>query len=243
LATWLNLRAGEPEHYWSTRDVAETLHALALWSRGARVGANRARVGLGERVLWQGELSGAQVVALRESARTAAGGDVWIEADGKLSFSVRRRDVSESAPKPAFAHGLSLERRYLEPRSDKPVTKIKSGDVVQVELQLRSERPLRMLALTDPLPAGLEPLDPGLSNGNYAGCDDCNSDSAFSHMRLHDDGVEAFAEWLPAGTHVLRYLLRATTPGTFSAPGATATLMYAPNAFARSRVDQVRVDP
>ena len=60
-------------------------------------------------------------------------------------------------------------------------------------------------------------------------------------MRRHDDHVEAFAEYLPAGTHTLRYLLRATTSGEFSAPGASATLMYMPDYFARSRVDAMSV--
>ena len=98
-----------------------------------------------------------------------------------------------------------------------------------------------MVALIDPMPGGLEPLDPGLSTGRVAGCEACNDNGGFDHVRRHDDQIEAFAEWLPAGTHTLRYLLRATTPGAFSAPGAAATLMYMPDFFARSSVSRVDV--
>ena len=242
LAKWLGERAADPERYLSTRDVAEVLSALAAWARSAQAGASHARVRLGERVLWEGTLQGAEVIALNEPAAKAAPGALALESDAPLSFSLRRRDVSPSAPKPAFAHGITLERRYLAPRTDDPLAKVALGDVVQVELELRNERPLRMLALTDPLPAGLEPLDPGLTNGRFAGCNSCNLDESFGYVQRHDDRIDAFAEWLPAGTHKIRYLLRATTAGNFSAPGASALLMYLPETFGRSRVDQLAIE-
>jgi uncharacterized protein YfaS (alpha-2-macroglobulin family) len=242
LATWLGERAADPERYLSTRDVAEVLRALAAWAHDARAGAGHARVSLGKRVLWEGTLQGAEVIALNEPAAAATPGALALESDAPISFSMRRRDVSPSAPKPAFAHGITLERRYLEPRSDERLSKVALGDVVQVELELRTERPLRMLALTDPLPAGLEPLDPGLTSGRFAGCESCNLDESFGYVQRHDDRIEAFAEWLPAGTHSIRYLLRATTAGTFSAPGASAQLMYMPDTFGRSQVDQLAIE-
>jgi uncharacterized protein YfaS (alpha-2-macroglobulin family) len=243
LARWLIARAVDPEVFLSTRDAADVLTALATWSRGAQVGAGQVRIGLGKEVLWQGTLTGAQVVALDRSAKTAPAGQVWIAADGDVSASIRRRDVSPTASKPAFARGLSLERRYFDPKTGKPAASLPLGGVVQVELELRSERALRMVALEEPLAAGLEPLDPGLSSGSFAGCDRCNDLGGFDHVRRRDDRVEAFAEWLPAGSHKLRYVLRATTAGSFSAPGATATLMYAPNVFARSTVGAITVTP
>ncbi|HET6338536.1 MAG TPA: MG2 domain-containing protein [Polyangiales bacterium] len=243
LARWLIARATDPEVFLSTRDAADVLTALATWARGAQVGAGQVRIGLGKDVLWQGPLAGAQVVAIDRSAKTSPADDVWIEADGDVSASIRRRDVSPTAPKPAFARGLSLERRYSDPKTAKPLTSLALGDVVQVELELRSERALRMVALEEPLPGGLEPLDPGLSSGSVAGCDRCNELGGFDHLRRRDDRVEGFAEWLPAGSHKLRYLLRATTAGSFSAPGAAATLMYAPNVFARSTVGRIVVKP
>jgi uncharacterized protein YfaS (alpha-2-macroglobulin family) len=169
-------------------------------------------------------------------------GEVTVEADGEVSVSIRRRDVSETAPKPAFSRGLSLDRRYLQPDSAQPVEQLKLGDVITVELSLHTERAVRMVALDDPLPAGLEPMDPGLASDRIAGCSACEAQDNFDHLRRHDDRIEVFAEWLPAGTHVLHYQLRATIPGKFSAPGATATLMYMPDLHARSRVGVVSVE-
>ncbi len=241
-AAWLIERAGDPEAYFSTRDIADTFAALSAWARGRAAGASQLKVGLGKQVLWQGALSGAQVVAVARSAgQVAAGGEVWVEADADVSASIRRRDVSPTTEKVAFSRGLSVVRRYTQPKTDQPLARLALGDIVQVEIELRTDRAVRMLALTDPLPAGLEPLDPGLSNGGLAGCARCEDNQGFDHVRRHDDRIEAFAEWLPAGKHVLRYLLRATTPGAFAAPGASATLMYMPDYFARSSVGTVGV--
>ena len=241
LARWLVARAEDPAVYLSTRDVAETLAALRSWAQRAEAGANQLRIGLGDRVLWQGALRGAQVVSLQRNAGEAAAGEVWVEADGELTVSIRRREVTASAPKPAFARGLTLLRRYLEPKSGRPLAEVNRGDLVLVELELQSERALRMLAVTDPLPAGFEALDPSLSSGRVAGCARCDEASGFDYVRRHDDRIEAFAEWQAAGKHRLRYLLRATTAGSFTAPGATAGLMYLPDFFARSAVGAVRV--
>ncbi|MEY4577045.1 MAG: hypothetical protein RL701_1748, partial [Pseudomonadota bacterium] len=242
LAHELIQRASEPGAYFATRDVADALTALTAWARRAQTGANKLQIKLAGQSLWQGSLSGADVVSITRNASAAAdGGEVSVEADGDVSVSIRRRDVTETAPKPAFSRGLTLDRRYLVPDTDTPVKELKLGDMVSVELELRNERALRMVAVADPLPAGLEPLDPDLASGRVAGCGDCQSQDNYDHLRRHDDSIEVFAEWLPPGKHIVRYLLRATTPGTFSAPGATATLMYMPDFHARSRVSNVRV--
>lgn len=240
LAAWLSERAADPERTLSTREAADSLRALASWARSRQAGAERLRVGLDKRVLYQGSLSGAQVFATQLPAKAAAG-KLWIEADGDVTYSIRRVDIAPTAPKPAFAHGLTLDRRYLTARADAPLESVELSDVVQVELTLRTQRAVRMLVVTDPLPGGFTPLDPGLSSGRFAGCDHCETNAGFDFVRRRKDRIEAFAEWLPAGTHRLRYLVRATSTGAFSAPGANASLMYLPDVFARSAVGQVKV--
>jgi alpha-2-macroglobulin len=240
LATWLTGRAADPEALLSTRDIAESIRALSTWARSRQAGAQRLRVGLDKRVLFQGTLSGAQVFATKLAAKEAAG-KLWIEADGDVTYSVRRVDIAPSAPKPAFAHGLTLDRRYMVARSDALLESAALSDVVQVELTLRLPHAVRMLVVTDPLPGGFSPLDPGLSSGRFAGCDRCESNPGFDFVRRRSDRIEAFAEWLPAGTHKLRYLVRATSAGDFSAPGADASLMYMPDVFARSAVSRLKI--
>lgn len=61
------------------------------------------------------------------------------------------------------------------------------------------------------------------------------------HIERHDDRVLAFATHLGAGLHELTYLVRATTAGTFYAPGARAEAMYAPEVNGRSAGTTVTV--
>jgi uncharacterized protein YfaS (alpha-2-macroglobulin family) len=241
LAGWLIARAGDPEVFLSTRDIATVLSALAQYARGSGSGANRVDVGLGSRQLFSGTLSGTQVVAIDEPARSANGGEVWVRADGDVSISIRRRDVSPSHDQPEFSRGLTLVRRYLQPNTRTPITQVALGQLVQVELELRADHAMRMVALSDPLPGGFDPVDPGLSNGRIGGCEHCNDQQSFNFLRRHDDRIEAFAEWLPTGTQVVRYLLRATTAGTFTAPGATAQPMYLPDLYARSAIGKLAI--
>jgi alpha-2-macroglobulin len=241
LADWLIARASDPETYLSTRDIAETLTALAAYAQSASSGAAQVELGLGSKVLFSGKLSGMQVVAIDQPASASPAGELWLRADGPVSVSIRRRDVSPSNPKPEFSRGLTLVRRYLDPKSNAPLTKVAIGDLVLVALELRSDHALRMLALSDPLPAGLDPVDPGLSTGRVGGCTRCDESGGFDYVRRHDDRIEAFAEWLPKGTHAMRYMMRATVAGSFTAPGAIVQPMYLPNLFARSHVGRMQI--
>ena len=98
------------------------------------------------------------------------------------------------------------------------------------------------MALVDPLPAGLEPLNPalavtgtvpgdggsevvplgapGLGGPRMAGHWWWWSRPWYEHQNLRDERVEAFTSLLWEGVHSYRYVARATTPGTFVVPPA-----------------------
>ena len=110
------------------------------------------------------------------------------------------------------------------------------------------------LALVDPLPAGLEIVNPALA----ASPTPCRRRSRppeattravtwrwcwtwFDHQNLRDDRAEAFSRTSPAGTYEYTYVARATTPGTFVVPPARAEEIYAPEVFGRTATDTVVV--
>ena len=61
------------------------------------------------------------------------------------------------------------------------------------------------------------------------------------HRELRDDRVLAFADRLPAGRHVLDYVVRATIPGTFTVSPALAEAMYEPDVNGRTVVGKMEV--
>jgi alpha-2-macroglobulin len=103
------------------------------------------------------------------------------------------------------------------------------------------------VALVDPLPAGLEIVNPELA---VTGSGTPGEPEPFGygwwwrwfeHQNLRDERAEAFTTLLWEGVYDYSYLARATTPGTFVAPPARAEEMYSPEVFGRSASDWVVV--
>jgi hypothetical protein len=105
------------------------------------------------------------------------------------------------------------------------------------------------VALVDPLPAGLESLNPALAvTGPIPDDEESPGDTFwwwwqwYEHENLRDDRAEAFSSLLGAGTYDYTYVARATTPGTFITPPTRAEEIYAPETFGRSASDIVVVE-
>jgi len=125
---------------------------------------------------------------------------------------------------------------------------IASGAEVRVRVTMVADSRRTHVALIDPLPAGLEVLNPELAVTPQIDADpDAASPSYwywrwFGHQNLRDDRAEAFTTLLWAGTYEYTYVTRATTPGTFVTPPARAEEIYAPETFGRSGTDIVIID-
>ena len=120
------------------------------------------------------------------------------------------------------------------------------------------------VALVDPLPAGLEALNPSLATTGTLPPTDLTDITAigapglggprgmgswwwwtrpwFEHQNLRDERVEAFSSLLWEGVYTYTYVARATTPGVFVAPPPRAEEMYAPETFGRGGTDRVVVE-
>jgi len=104
------------------------------------------------------------------------------------------------------------------------------------------------VALVDPLPAGLEIVNPSLavSQGTSPTPNQGYSWwwhwSWYEHQNLRDERAEAFTPLLWDGVYEYSYIARATTPGTFVVPPAKAEEMYSPEVFGRSSSDWVIIE-
>ena len=174
---------------------------------------------------------------------------------GRLFYTARLQYASLTPPA-AIDRGLRIERRYQRYSPDAlgpAATGFADGDLVRVTLTITLPHEGRFLAFTDPVPAGFEPVDGTLKTtaadlGAVATTQSSATDrfawwrrGGFDHVEKHDDKVMAFATRLGAGRHEFTYLVRATTAGTFSAPGAFGEAMYAPEITGRSAAQTVAV--
>ena len=110
------------------------------------------------------------------------------------------------------------------------------------------------VALVDPLPAGLEIVNPTLATSQEAPPAEDEADARrptadgtwwwgpwFDHQNVRDDRAEAFAGYLGAGVYDYSYIAQATTPGEFVVPPTRAEEIYAPETFGRAATDRVVV--
>jgi alpha-2-macroglobulin len=121
---------------------------------------------------------------------------------------------------------------------------IRAGARVRVRVTMVADSRRYHVALVDPLPAGLEILNPDLAvTGSTPPDPDAAEPSSrgwwwwwawYQHENLRDERAEAFTPYLWDGVHEYTYIARATTPGTFVVPPAKAEEMYSPEVFGRS---------
>ena len=128
---------------------------------------------------------------------------------------------------------------------------MKAGARVRVRLTMVADNRRYHVALEDPLPAGLEIINPALAVTGDVPQDPSDPDYGYGwwwwwpwyeHQNMRDQRAEAFTSLLWEGVYQYDYVTRATTPGTFVVPPAKAEEMYSPEVFGRSGSDLVIVE-
>ncbi len=136
-------------------------------------------------------------------------------------------------------------------RDDQGVWHIKAGARVKVKLTMVADNRRYHVALVDPLPAGLEIVNPALAVSQSLPQDPGSPDFKYGwwwwgpwyeHQNMRDERAEAFTSLLWDGVYEYTYIARATTPGKFVVPPAKAEEMYSPEVFGRSGSDWVIVE-
>ena len=270
LVRWLlnNRRNG---YYWrSTRDTTRCVAAMAAYARASGEtqpryavtldydnGASRKTVkvtkanalGLDNRLV----ISGAAVKSGKRALKITRRGR------GALYYSVYLRYFTKEVPIPAAGSQLKVDRSYYllkripftvevenaagrkvrEPRlryERAPLRKgdrLKSGQIIQVQMRVTTDNDYTYLCLEDMKPAGCEPVDQrsgGLGQEGFS-----------SYAELRDEKVALFVASLSRGTHLLRYRLRAETPGLFHALPTRFYGVYAPELRANSAEARIRI--
>jgi uncharacterized protein YfaS (alpha-2-macroglobulin family) len=127
--------------------------------------------------------------------------------------------------------GQKVERYRREAISDGST--LKSGELVEVELEIDSKNDYEYLIFEDFKAAGFEPVEVRSGyNGNDLG----------AYVEFRDERVAFFARTLARGKHSVSYRLRAEIPGRFHALPARAQAMYAPELRANSDEIQLKVE-
>jgi uncharacterized protein YfaS (alpha-2-macroglobulin family) len=227
-----------------------------------------ARAWLGDQYAAESAFAGRSVdtvTSLVPMSELIAGGDSTItvakDGSGRLYYRLGLRYAPDDLRLDARDEGFVVDRVYEGVDSPDDVTRdadgtwrIAAGARVRVKLTMVADARRTNMALIDPLPAGLEPVNPALAVSQTTPPPDPGTDEGgstfrwywgwnwFEHQNLRDDRAEAFTSYLPAGTYEYTYIARATTPGEFVVPPARAEEVYAPEVFGRSTTATVIVE-
>jgi len=193
--------------------------------------------------------------------QTAAGTQNLIlskDGPGRMYYRLGLRYAPTDLELPPLDMGFTVQRVYEAVDDPKDVSQdsdgvwhIKAGARVRVRLTLVAANRRYHVALVDPLPAGLEIVNPALAVSGSIPQDPNASDysygwwwwrSWFEHQNLRDERAEAFTSLLWDGVYNYTYVTRATTPGRYVVPPAKAEEMYSPEVFGRSGSNIVIVE-
>ncbi|HEV2914136.1 MAG TPA: alpha-2-macroglobulin family protein [Pyrinomonadaceae bacterium] len=229
-----------------------------------------ARAWLGDRFAGEQQFSGRQTdrqqvnVPMRYLSESAGNQNLVLSKSGpgRLYYRIGMQYAPASLKLEAADYGFTVERLYEAVdnpgdvrRDAEGVWHIKAGARVRVRLTMAAPSRRYHVALVDPIPAGLEALNPALAVTESVPQDERASQTEasprswwwwsrpwFEHQNLRDERVEAFTPLLWEGVYNYSYVARATTPGTFVVPPAKAEEMYHPENFGRGASDRVRVE-
>ncbi len=166
------------------------------------------------------------------------------------SVELRQYDVEPQLGRIIGGSGLKVERHYyrMEARqmsdgamkllpSDRPVSSVKSGDIVRCEITLRCKHAMQFVMVEDPLPSNFRVTDredPGDDEPwSYWWCD----------LVIRDDRVSLFARYMEPGEHKLSYMMRAEDPGAANAMPTRAENMYRPEEVSSGDAFTLEVKP
>jgi uncharacterized protein YfaS (alpha-2-macroglobulin family) len=181
---------------------------------------------------------------------------------GTLFYATRLQYATDTLKHDSMDVGFSITRSYArlasaEATPDAPATSFKAGDLIRVTLSFDLTKERRFVAVSDPLPAGVEPVESWFATTAADVKQRQRSEEAggnetwlnwwerggFDHIERHDDRVLLFATRLSEGHHDFSYIVRATTAGTFRTAPAHVEEMYEPEVFGRTPTAMIEVKP
>jgi hypothetical protein len=236
-----------------TRELAGT-YDYGVWLNGVARAAGRVdATNIGDPVTLRIAVS----ELLRDSANLLSIGRG--DGPGRLYYTAHLRAFLPVEQLPALDRGFAITRRYVaadctDGAECPEVSDVQVGDEIRVELEISVANDRYYVRVEDPLPAGGEAVDTSLATtSQLAGDPDLNVRGGewgwwwywrwYNRSELRDDRVVLFADFLPRGSYLYSYTMRATLPGEFRVIPTTAGESYFPEVYGRSDGRLLRVAP
>lgn len=257
----LLMRGLQPDGRWySTADTGWCLLALSRYFRSTKPSKSekvdlRVDYGDGPKEI---SISDASAYIELDAAKLINSGRVSLETKSKtlLNYTLNLTYPDIVTDPAQLVGGFTLFKK-MENLNGKD--EIRVGDIVRVSLEMDLRDPskkreygnLEYLALEDPVPAGMVPInsdlktegaeESGAKRVDFSG--DWTEDFTPSYFEFRDDGVRVFKNRAWVGRYKYSYLARAVADGDFWMRGSRISLMYNPEMFGKTAGKKVTILP
>lgn len=251
------------DNFWiSTKTTAKVLETAAarlsdkknrFYSNKFKVFLDTAEVLAGEYTkdnLFQAFIKAIPIKDIKQNGYT----DVKFEKSGSgaLFYQVTYKYLLRDKYYKPTENGLTLIRKFVDDTGNSvDLSKLKEKDMFWVKLTVVAPSTRNNVLIEDYLPAGLESINMNLVGSKIlAGnkpkelaaqeCYGCRYGD-YTRTEYKDDVTAFFAGTLYPGVYEYSYKVRATTPGIYIYPPASAYEMYNPNIFGNSSGFEVKI--
>jgi hypothetical protein len=166
---------------------------------------------------------------------------IRMKGAGPLYYYWAAEGVPQSGDVAEKDEGLVVRRRFLSREGKNAnLSDVPHGELLIVELSIKSAQPLDNIVITDLLPAGLE-----IENPRLAGSESISTAAQDAlqpmHVDMRDDRLLVFTNLNSDREYHYRYVVRAVTRGRFRLPPVTAFCMYQPEISSVHGTGEIRV--
>ena len=183
------------------------------------------------------------------------------DGTGKMYFDMNLKYYLPTEKIDSRDEGIFVTQDYFmmaDKKFEAPVETVQIGDNLMGRMTIVVPEDRYYVMVEDFLPAGLEGVDFDLQTSQQSLRDTMEESGKgqsctgwecwyemwrFNHSEVRDDRMMFFADFLPKGVYELKYVVRATTPGTFHDLPALAQETYFPEVFGRSAGRSFTVQP
>ena len=192
--------------------------------------------------------------------------EIRSQGTGRLYYSAQvSYSLAENIEKRTRS-GIEVRREYSVVRDGQLVKlqspmKISRGELVKIDLFISIPTARHFVAVLDPIPGGLEPVNTDLATSSMVDVERGNLEPAqgswfynfsswtrfgrysgnFYHRELRHDSARFYADYLPAGNYHLSYTAQAIAVGRFTVMPVHAEEMYDPDVYGKGLSKVLRV--
>jgi alpha-2-macroglobulin len=156
------------------------------------------------------------------------------EGSGSLFAEAQFEVYPAVTEQPRQDRGYAVSRSYQKISDDgklQPAENFRVGDRILVTLNVKSNRPGRLVAIDDPVPSVFEAINPDYKLDETSADISPEEEDYADYREIRGDRVQFFCDRLRAGDYTFRYLSRVRFAGIATVPPTKVVEMYRPARF------------